>query len=303
MVMIKDENGIDRFSLSQDVYNLTQVIKNKINNDDSQFLAIISGGVGSGKSLFAQWIGYAIDPTISADRICFSKKEFIDAVLKYKQKVIIADEGISIFFSRASMTKEGRLVSELMAQIRQKNLCILICVPEILTMDWTVIKATNMAVHVWESKKKINNRLVTIKGNAAIYPDIPGHLFKTKIINYVRKKRNNPFAKVYRPNPWCTQPGTPKGEGFKEPWYPIGEEVYRQKKEDVLQKYREPEKKEPKINKKLIREQTQIEFIRRILDKNPNKSDGDIAEMVGYSRQRVAQLRNLASSANSEPNI
>jgi len=303
MVMIKDEYGNDRFSLSKDVYNLTQVIKNKINNDDSQFLAIISGGVGSGKSLFAQWIGYAIDPTISADRICFSKKEFIDAVLKYKQKVIIADEGISIFFSRASMTKEGRLVSELMAQIRQKNLCILICVPEILTMDWTVIKATNMAVHVWESKKKINNRLVTIKGNAAIYPDIPGSLFKTKIVNYIRKKRNNPFAKVYRPNPWCTQPGTPKGEGFKEPWYPIGEEVYRQKKEDVLQKYREPDKKEPKIN---AQTQKKLEIQQLILNakgKYPDLSDEMIAKVLGYSRERVGFLRREGEKGNPEPNI
>jgi hypothetical protein len=303
MVMIKDNEGIERYSLSTDIYTLTQVIKNKINNDDSQFLCIISGGVGSGKSLFAQWLGFAIDPTLSEDRICFNKKEFIDAILKYRNKVIIADEGIAVFFSRASMTKEGRLISELMAQIRQKNLCILICIPEILTMDWTILKAANMAVHVWEDKKKINNRTVTIKGNCAVYPELPNDPFKTKIVNYLKKKRNNPFAKVYRPNPWATQPGTPKAEGFKEPWYPIGEEVYRQKKEAVLQKYRVKEEEEPKINKKSIREHTQIEFIRRILNKNPNKSDGDIAEMVGYSRQRVAQLRNLASNANSEHNI
>jgi len=303
MVMIKDNEGIERYSLSTDIYNLIQVIKNKINHDDSQFLCIISGGVGSGKSLFAQWLGFAIDPTLTEDRICFNKKEFIDAILKYRNKVIIADEGIAVFFSRASMTKEGRLISELMAQIRQKNLCILICIPEILTMDWTILKAANMAVHVWEDKKKINGRTVTIKGNCAIYPELPNDPFKTKIVNYLKKKRNNPFAKVYRPNPWATQPGTPKAEGFKDPWYPIGEEVYRQKKEAVLQKYRVKEEEEPKINKQTQRKIEVQKMIIQAKDKYPDLTDEMIAKVLGYSRQRVNSLRNEVVKSNSEHNI
>tara|TARA_R100000656_G_scaffold114808_1_gene87292 strand:- start:1330 stop:2244 length:915 start_codon:yes stop_codon:yes gene_type:complete len=301
MVMIKDENGIERFSLTSDLCDLIEQIKKKINEDDSQFLGIIWGDVGSGKSLWAQHFGYAIDPTITEDRICFDKTELIDAIIKYRNKVIIADEGIAIFFSRASMTKEGRLVSELMAQIRQKNLCILVCVPEILTMDWTILKAANMAVYVWENKKEINGRKVTIKGNAAVYPEIPGHPFKSHIVNFLKRKKNNPYAKIYRPTPWITCPGNPKGETFKDPWYPIGEEVYREKKEAVLKKY--INKKDSKLNKTDIRQEAQIEFIRRIIGKNPNKSDSELAEMVGYSRQRVAQLRILASSANSEQDI
>ena len=135
------------------------------------------------------------------------------------------------------MTKEGRLVSELSAQIRQKNLAIFLNIPEVLTLDWTIIKKLNAYIHVWESRKIINKKLTTIKANAAVYPELPSNPFRTKIITYMRRKRSNPMLSQSRPFPAVVEPGNPIGENFKKPWYPVPEDKYRAKKESILDKY------------------------------------------------------------------
>lgn len=303
MVMVKDNEGIERFSLSSDMYNLVLQIKKKIHEDDSQFLSVIWGDVGCGKSVLAQHLGFAIDPTLSEDRICFTKQEFIDAVVKYRNKVIIADEGIALFFSRASMTKEGRLMSELMAQIRQKNLCILICVPEVLSLDWLILKSTDLVMYVWENKQVINGRHVTMKGNAALFPEIAGYPFRTRIIHYLKTKKRNPYAKIGRPTPWITHKGNPKGEGFKQPWYPVGEEIYRKKKESILDKYRvKASTNETKVRSQTKKKQEMQELIIQAKDRHPDLTDEIIAKVLGYSRQRVNSLRNEVVNANGELN-
>ena len=274
MVMIKDTNGTERFSLPTEAYKFCNRIKQKIQHEDQQVLGIIWGGVGSGKSILAQHWGYAIDPTLDITKVCFTKEEFVDAIINSKHQVVIADEGISMFFSRASMTKEGRLMSELMAQIRQKNLCVLICVPDVMSMDWLVLNATNFVLYVWESRKEMSGRLVTTKGNAALYPELPGNPFKSRIIQYQRVKRKSFHKKLRRPTEYCQFPGSPIGETFKPAWYPVGEAGYKKKKEAILDKYKDPIKKVPVRNTeaKLLRQQYNI-----AMSDAPEKTKAEIA--------------------------
>lgn len=304
MVMIKDLEGKERYSVSTDLFALINRLKVKINDEDSMVLGIVFGDVGSGKSVRTMHIGHAVDPTIDVDRVCFDKDEFIRAVIKHRKKVIIGDEGISLFFSRASMTKEGRLMSELMAQCRQKNLCILICVPEILSVDWLVLNAANFIAYVWESTKMINGRRVTVKGNTAFYPNIPGNPYKDRMIKYLKGKRATRLKNFKRPDPWLVEAGNPIGETFKNPWYPIGEEKYRLKKESILSKYTKPKEEEkPKVRTQTVHKNLVMKMIKKALDKNPNLTDGQLATAYGYSRTRVNQLRNQLLTANPVPNI
>jgi len=209
-------------------------------------VGIFWGSVGGGKSIRAQQIGYAIDSTLdNLSRIAFNKEEFIKTVLESEKQVVIGDEGIALFFSRGSMTKEGRLIVELMAQCRQKNLCVLICVPELLSVDWLILNSANFVAYVWEDRKEINGKMVTIKGNMAIYPDLPGYNYKSQIIHYLKAKRRSPHLRIKRPLPYLLEPGNPIGDTFKKVWYPVGEEGYKAKKEAILKKYKiEPKKKE-----------------------------------------------------------
>jgi len=259
MVMIKDKNGIERYSLSTRLFKVTERIQEKIYKEDSMVLGILWGGVGGGKSVRAQQMGLIINKNreLNISKVAFDKDEFIEAVLKSRKEVVIGDEGIALFFSRGSMTRQGRLMAELMAQCRQKNLCIIICVPELLSIDYLILESANFVGYVWESKKEINNRPVTIKGNLALYPSIVGDDYKMKIIHYLRIKKRNPHAKIFRPTPYLTETGNPIGKTFKEVWYPVGEKAYREKKESVLDRYKKKQREKKlapkgKVNKDLI---------------------------------------------------
>jgi|ETNvirnome_2_300_1030623.scaffolds.fasta_scaffold00278_18 ABC-type dipeptide/oligopeptide/nickel transport system ATPase component len=291
MVMIKDKEGIERYSYSTKLNLFSERCKQKIHQEDSMVLGIVWGKVGSGKSVWSQHFAHAIDNSIDIKRICFDKEEYIEAILHSRKKAVVGDEGISLFFSRAAMTKEGRLINELMAQCRQKNLAIIICVPEILSVDWLILQAADFVVYVWEGSKKINNRKVTTKGNAAIFPAIVGDDFKTRIIHYKKMKKRNPYAKVRMPRPWITEPGNPIGETFKEPWYPVGEELYRNKKESILKKYSEPQNKdEEKKPKKITREvKSKVikEQIRTTHMNNPQISQGELSKIFKIGRKTV----------------
>lgn len=300
MVMIKDANGVERFSICTDYFNTCERCKDKIHKEDSMVLGLIWGDVGSGKSIAAQHFGFAVDKTLDISRICFDKEEFTTAIINNKKCVIIGDEGINLFFSRSSMTKEGRLMSELMDQIRQKNICVLICVPKLLTIDWTILDSANFVAYVWESSKIINKRRVTVKGNVAFYPKLDGDNYKDRIIDYLKKKRRSPMKFLYKPEPYWMQPGNPIGETFKEVWYPVGKEKYLPKKESILDKYKkqpgELEKKKEEENKVRTKENDII----MKLYKERKMTFKEIGKILGYCRHTVSDRYSEGVEAHTE---
>jgi len=303
--MIKDNGGIERYSLNTIAYDFLMRAKEKINNEDTQVLGIIWGNVGCGKSLLAQKLAFAVDPTLSIDRVCFDKNEFVEAVIHSKKKSIIADEGISMFFSRAAMTKDARLMQELMAQIRQKNLMVLICVPNLLTVDSLILDAANFAIGVWEDRKEINGRQVQTKGNAAVFIEMPGDPFKSRIIHYLKAKKSSYQRRVRKPLPTFNIEGNPIGETFKKPWYPVGEEEYRIKKESILKKYQH-EKKEEKEESLDSRRWRSPKQIKEIYGFNSEllrewKAKGLVESILINHRNlySLESLENLAKTSNS----
>lgn len=234
------------FFLSKNTRRFLDRARDKILNEDSQVIGILFGKVGSGKSVVAQKWGYYISPTLSMDKIAFDKSQFIQAVLKSRKECIIADEGIAIFFGRAAMTKEGRLMAEIMGQIRQKNLIVFICIPDILSVDSSILAQADFIARVYETRKLINGRMVTIKGNVDLYPHLKNYSFKDRFIQYMKLKRNNPLVNPPKPLPCLREPGEPYGETFKDAFYAVDKAEYIAKKESILKKYQGSIDKQPR---------------------------------------------------------
>lgn len=237
------------FAYSKRLYQFIAKAKEKILFKDRMVIGIIWGDVGSGKSVRAHEFMYIISgDKATIDKIAFDKNEFVKAVLISEKEAIIGDEGISIFFSRGAMTKEGRLMAELMGQCRQKNLVILICIPDILAVDSMVLAMANFVCHVWESEKEISPGVYkTIKGNMAIWPKFRKNDYKKRIIRYLRVERSNsnPFVKNKKPRPWHLEPGSPVGS---EAFYCVPKDQYIAKKEAILNKYRNALERKPRNN-------------------------------------------------------
>jgi len=119
-------------------YKCYQIYK-EVNNSDDDYVEIITGQEGSGKSTLAKQKAALVDPTFDTSRIFNDPKELFQWLLdnqgKTKGKAIQIDEGNLFLFSRQAMKKESIDVVKLFTIVRQANLYILICVPNIKTID------------------------------------------------------------------------------------------------------------------------------------------------------------------------
>jgi len=268
-----------------EAYKFAEQIKNKILNTDSEYWILIFGKTGCGKSVRAQQIGYMIDSTINVDHVCFDKDEFIRAVVgASKGQVVIADEGISMFFNRSAMTRESRLIMELIEQIRQKNLCIIICVPNINSIDKLIQEKVNCIVHVWESRRDKD----VLKGCCGFYPNLSEKeerkRFGTRLVSYFNLKRRNPYVKIRLPRPLFRWNGSLIGGNHKKPWYPVDEKLYREKKESILKKYLAPQEK-PQTLAGIQREARWKEQRDKLAEK---------LEEIGYTQEQIGELAGVS---------
>jgi hypothetical protein len=111
-------------------------IWDNINNKDRDHFAVISGEEGSGKSTLSMPLASAIDPTWNLDRLCYKPDQFIE-LIEYSKKgdAIVLDEGNLFLFSREAMSGGNKIMVKLFALMRQRNLCVIINVPNFWTVD------------------------------------------------------------------------------------------------------------------------------------------------------------------------
>jgi len=208
---------------SQEVYYDGTLSKNlllarkAVREKDMDFVFLIDGVEGGGKSTLAQQVGKLLDPSLNLSRITFSADEFKEAVLKAKKfQCVVFDEAFGGFASRRSMSKINVTLVDLLAEIRQKNLFIIVVMPTFFDMD------KNIAL--WRSKCLIH---IVMKddfkrGYFWFFNNI-----KKKYLYLKGKRLYN-----YKSNPFSFQ-------GRFTSKYVIDEKKYRKKKMDALRAYAE----------------------------------------------------------------
>ncbi|KKN48604.1 hypothetical protein LCGC14_0651030 [marine sediment metagenome] len=123
-------------------YYLDGYLKSNLNNirkivkQDWDFVFLIDGMEGGGKSTFTIQLALYLDPTLNMSRIVFDAVEFEKEILKAeKYQAIIYDEAITGLYSREAMQYINTSLTKLLAQIRQKNLFIFVLMPTFFDMD------------------------------------------------------------------------------------------------------------------------------------------------------------------------
>ena len=113
------------------------IIKYLINEKDFDWVHVVTGTEGSGKSTLGTELCYYIDPNF------FNKDNVITTVNELKDRFrnaekgtsILIDEGATMFFSRDSMKKETKEATQLLRGLRGKNCFICICMPDFFALD------------------------------------------------------------------------------------------------------------------------------------------------------------------------
>ena len=119
-------------------------IHNRVLVQNKNFMMVVVGATGSGKSYSCMALGEALDPTFNIERVCFKAEEFVGLIKKltdskkkeeYRGKVILWDELGVEQNSREFMTLSNRIINYFFQTSRHLNLIILMTVPLISFVD------------------------------------------------------------------------------------------------------------------------------------------------------------------------
>lgn len=148
-------------------HNLEHYIKNvreHIVTKDKDHVVIIEGSERIGKSSLAIQICQAFDKNFTLENIAWDSPQLKKLVYGLpKHSAILADEGVSMFFSRESMRAENRDAVRLLSIMGERNNLLAICVTRLNMMDKyitegrisTLVRITKRGRYKFYSPKKI----------------------------------------------------------------------------------------------------------------------------------------------------
>lgn len=205
------------FPIDNILMRLLDKVRYKVEKKDFDYVCVIDGPEGSGKSVLAQQIGAYLDPHFNLDNIVFTAEEFIKKIKDPKTKrgaCIVLDESFNAMNSRASMTEINRSMGAVATEMRQRNLYCIYVLPSIFDLD------KQIALHRSSSLFHVYLKDGVERGQFLIFPR------SKKLELYLNGKKTYSYAKPKSPYPPCRFTNH----------YTVDEEEYRQKKANAFTK-------------------------------------------------------------------
>ena len=158
MVAITGDDGVTyNFHVDAKLKHfLDEKVIKRINTRDKDYVMLISGYEGSGKSTFASQVCKYVDNNFNLDNVVFSPEDFKQAIITAgKGEAVLYDEAVTGLTAGGSITKVGRLLKSLMMQMRQKNLFVVVVIPSVFELNkYAVLHRAMCLFHVYEKKNR-----------------------------------------------------------------------------------------------------------------------------------------------------
>ena len=151
VVPVKVDNQTINLYMDGGLYNhLEYGVKVSVKKKDVDYVLIVDGEEGSGKSVFAFQKAKVLDPNFDLNQICFTPQEFVKAIVNAKPySCVVFDEAFTGLSSRAALSEVNKLLINLMMEMRQKNLFVIIVMPTIFMLDkYAVLHRAKGLFHV-----------------------------------------------------------------------------------------------------------------------------------------------------------
>ena len=207
---------MDRLWIAPMVAKELDKVKNRVLKHDRDFVAVIDGEEGVGKSVLAQQIAAYLDPEFNMERIVFNSDKFLETIKDPKTKpgsCVVLDEAFSAANNRASLTEVNRAMIGVATEMRQKNLFVLMVLPSFFDLDkYFALWRCRALFHVYFTPDEDRNYVIFPK-------DAKKMLYLTGKKTYSYSKPRSSFPPFHFPN-----------------FYTVDEEEYRRKKADAFKK-------------------------------------------------------------------
>ncbi len=140
-------------------------IKDNIHVEERNWICLVMGKVGSGKSYTAMSIAKKFDPGFNLSRVCFDEESFMELIRSNlpKGSFIIADEIGSWLGSREYMTTTNRILSYVIQTFRNLQLGILWTVPQRRMVDLNLRSMADHTIETVDLWRETNKSLFKLK--------------------------------------------------------------------------------------------------------------------------------------------
>lgn len=222
---------------------------------DWDFVILVDGREGAGKSVLAQTVAKYLDPDLDIKNIIFRPDDFVKRVKEIKDKFrcIIYDEAYGGLSSSSALQAKNKAIRQMLTEIRAKNLFLVIVLPSFFDL----VKYVSM----WRSACLLHVRVEKLqRGYFSFY-------------NYNKKKNLYIFGKKF----YSYQKPAPDFFGRFTNQYTVDEHSYKRKKIEAVEEIEEEEEKKSKYNRD--------EIIKKLADQGWTQQK--IAELVNLSQQAV----------------
>lgn len=116
-------------------FDILDTVRHRLDTNRN-FLAIIAGDTGSGKSFSALKIGELIDKSFTIDNVAFTPSELIALIKSVKPKsVIVMDEAGVSYGARDFMRRENKALGGLFQMFRFKLIALIWTLPDVAMLD------------------------------------------------------------------------------------------------------------------------------------------------------------------------
>jgi rubrerythrin len=104
---------------------------------DRDFVVLVGGYEGSGKSTLGILLAKAACKNFDIKKdVLYSFKDLIERLKTVpKYHALVLDEAVEFAFSRNAMKREQKKIIQVFMQVRQKNLCFIMLIPNIMDID------------------------------------------------------------------------------------------------------------------------------------------------------------------------
>lgn len=179
---------------------------------DHDIVIVGDGPEGAGKSVMLMQVAHYLDPTFNLDRVCFTAQEFMEAVKNAgKYQAVLFDEAFRGLSSRQSLSPLMEALIKMFAEIRQKNLFIIVVMPCFFELTkYIAMWRSRALIHVYLRRGQ--------RGSFAFY----GPKAKRKL--YIYGKQDYNYGKSF-----------PSFRGSFSNFYVLNEKDYREKKFNAFQ--------------------------------------------------------------------
>lgn len=231
-----------------------------------------SGNVRIGKSVLAQQIGYYItnavnrihdlDREFTLNNIVFSAEELMEKALELPPySIVILDEGDDL--TTHYWSKLARRLRRFYRKSGQLNLIFILVIPDFFEL--------NKKYAITRSRMLFNVKTWKLERG---YYDVFNNKAKKNL--YFQGKKRHDY------NAWKVS----YDDAHFFDFYPVGEQAYRKKKREDLQKEIEKEKKEKKTPT-MVKKEQRINIISRLKKKWPDLTQKELGKLLGVTRQTI----------------